>query len=72
MTKFDQAIAKLQAMPVARRELMLDVILGSDREPEYELTEEQLADLDLSLKEADEEKFASDEEVASVWKKFGL
>ena len=72
MTKFDQAIAKLKSMPVERRELMLDVILGYGHEPEYTLTDEQLADLDLSIKEADEGLFASDEEVAALWKSFGL
>ena len=72
MTKMELAIAKLKALPAERRELMLDAILGLDREPEYTLTEDQLADLELSIREADEGKFATDEEVAAMWKKFGL
>jgi hypothetical protein len=72
MTKFERAIAKLQSMPVERRELMLDAILGLDNKPEYKLTDEQLADLDLSIKEADAGIFASDEEMAALWKSFGL
>jgi hypothetical protein len=72
MTKMEQAVAKLQALPDDKRELMLDVILGCDREPEHTLTDEQLADLELSIKEADEGKFATDAELAAMWKKFGL
>jgi hypothetical protein len=72
MTKMELAVAKLHAMPADKRELMLDVILRFDREPEYTLTDEQLADLELSIKEADEGKFATDAELAAIWKKFGL
>jgi hypothetical protein len=72
MTKMELAIAKLQMMPVARRELMLDVILGWDENPEFTLSDEQLADLEESIKEADAGDFATDAEVEAVWKKLGL
>ena len=72
MTKMELAIAKLQMMPVARRELMLDVILGWDENPEFTLNDEQLADLEESIKEADAGDFVTDAEVEAVWKKFGL
>ena len=51
---------------------MLDAILGLGNEPDYTLTDEQLADLDLSIKEADAGIFVSDEEMATLWKSFGL
>ena len=71
MTKMELAIAKLQAMPTARREMLLDAIIGSDDPVDFELSEDQLADLELSIREADEGKFISDEEVSARWKKTG-
>ena len=72
MTKMELAIVKLRTMPTARRELMLDMILGSGEKPEYTLTDEQLADLEVSIKEADAGDFVAEAELEAVWKKFGL
>ena len=51
-------------------ELLLELVGASESESEYELTPEQLADLDLAIAEADRGEFASDEEVAAMWGKF--
>ena len=72
MTKMELAIVKLRTMPTARRELMLDMILGSGEKPEYTLPDEQLADLEVSIKEADAGDFVAEAELEAVWKKFGL
>ena len=72
MTKLEMAIQKLTALPEGRRELMLDVILDLADQPRHELTDAQLAEVRLGLKEADEGDFATDEEMAALWKKFGL
>lgn len=66
------AIAKLRALPTERQELMLDIILETSDQPRYVLTDAQLAEVQLGLKEADEGDFATDEEMAALWKKFGL
>jgi hypothetical protein len=38
--------------------------------PQYHLAAEQIEDLKLSIAQADRGQFATDEEVASTWKKF--
>ena len=72
MTKLELAIAKLSGLPESDRELLVDVIIDYADQPNFTLSDEQLADLELSIKEADEGKFATDEEMAALWKKFGL
>ncbi len=75
MTKMELAIARLQALPVERQEELADYLIDlaeGEEKPPYRLTDEQLADLELSLQEADEGKFATNAELAAVWKKFGL
>ncbi len=41
-------------------------------EPQYRLTLEQIQDVQLALAEADRDEFATDQEMAETWKKFGL
>ncbi len=72
MTKMELAIAKLNALPEDRRAFLVDVIIDLADRRRYVLTDEQLADVDLSIKEADEGKFVSEAELAALWKKFGL
>jgi hypothetical protein len=74
MTKIELAIKKLRALPPERQEELADFLInlpeGEDRP--YQLTDEQLAEVELALKEADEGKFATEEEMTTLWKKFGL
>ncbi|HEX4292858.1 MAG TPA: hypothetical protein VHZ29_01855 [Rhizomicrobium sp.] len=74
MTKIELAIQKLRALPPERQEELADYLIDLAEEElhPYKLTDEQLAEVDLALKEADEGKFATEEEMAALWKKFGL
>ena len=72
MTKMEQAFARLQTMSASDREMMLDMILGFRKEPQYRLTEEQREEVRLGLKEADAGDFATEAELDAMWKKFGL
>jgi hypothetical protein len=74
MTKIELAIKKLRALPPKRQEELADYLidLAEGEEHPYRLTDEQLAEVELALKEADEGKFATEEEMAALWKKFGL
>jgi predicted transcriptional regulator len=74
MTKMELAIAKLRALPRERQEELADYLidLAEGEENPYQLTDEQLEEVRLALKEADEGKFATEEEMAALWKKFGL
>ena len=45
----------------------------ADREAsDYQLTPEQLADVELARQEAKQGLFATDEEMAELWRRFGL
>jgi hypothetical protein len=75
MTKlFEKGIEAVKALPPDQQdwagELLLEVAGMGSRE--YALSPEQIADLELSIAQADRGEFASDEEVAAMWKKFGL
>jgi hypothetical protein len=74
MTKLlEQGIAAVKALPADRQDMigafLLDIAETDSRE--YVLTPEQLADLELSIAQADRGEFATDEEVEAMWKKFG-
>jgi hypothetical protein len=67
-----KGIKAVQALPPDRQDLAGEMLLSLATEPQYELSPEQLEDLKLSIAEADRGEFATDEEVAEMWKKFGL
>jgi hypothetical protein len=74
MTKLlEKGIKAIKSLPPERQDmvgvLLLDIAESDSRE--YVLTPEQLADLEVSIAEADRGEFATDEEVAAMWKKFG-
>ena len=75
MTKlFEKGIEAVQLLPDDRQDFAGEVLLwiaGAD-ERIHVLTPEQLEDLDASIAEAERGEFATDEEMAEVWKKFGL
>jgi hypothetical protein len=75
MTKLlRKGIEAIQALPPDRQDLAGEMLLwiAEAGERKGALTPEQLEDLDASLEEADRGEFATDEEMAEVWKKFGL
>lgn len=67
-----KGIEAVQGLPADRQDLAGEILLSLAGEPRYRLTPEQIEDLELSIAEADRGEFASDEEVAAMWKKFGL
>ena len=75
MTKLlEKAIKKLSQLPEERQnELarMLIDVAASDLSP-YQLTDEERAAVEEGLAQAERGEFATDEEVAAMWKRFGL
>jgi len=73
MTKLlEKAITKIRDLPADRQDALAEMMLEFVEHPESLLTDEQWKEVELSLQEADEGKFATKEEVAALWKKFGL
>jgi predicted transcriptional regulator len=73
----EQAVKAVRVLPdnvqddLAR--MLLQVVqLAGVEQPFYELTPEEVADLDASLAEAERGEFATDEEVRAMWAKHGL
>ena len=73
MTKLlEKAISRGRELPEDRQDELAEMLLDCADQPEVILTPEQMSELELSIKEADEGKFATEEEVAALWKRFGL
>jgi len=75
MTKLlEKAISRLKQLPEERQDALADILLQlADDEPYVSLlTPEQQAEVQLAIQEADEGKFATDEEMAALWKRAGL
>ena len=51
-------------------ELLLAI--ARQNEPRYRLTAEQIEEVRLAVIEVDRGEFASEEEMAAVWKKYGV
>jgi len=74
MTKLLQkGIEAVRTLPDDRQDVAGEMLLWiAAQEVTYALTPEQLEDVKLGLAEAERGEFASDEDVAAMWKKFGL
>jgi hypothetical protein len=74
MTKLlEKGIEAIRALPSDRQDMAGELLLGiATSQPQYRLTPEQLEDVKLAIAEADRGEFASDTDIANVWKKFGL
>ena len=75
MTKLlEQAIEKVQRLPETEQDRAVELLLGfaDSGQARYRLTDEQLAEVERARQEAREGKFASDEEMAALWRRFGL
>jgi hypothetical protein len=69
----EQGIQPARKLSGERQDLAGELLLTlAASEPRYSLTREQIEDLKLSIEEADRGQFATDEEMAETWKKFGL
>ncbi len=73
MTKLlDKAISKLRALSHERQDELAEVILDLADEANYTLTEAQIAEVKAAMGEADRGDFATESELAALWKKFRL
>ena len=75
MTKLlEEAVEKLSQLPKGRQDelaRMLIDVAANDLHP-YQLTVEERAGIDEALAQLDRGEIASDEDVAAMWKRFGL
>jgi hypothetical protein len=74
MTKMEMAIARLRALPLERQEELADYLLdlADSEENPYQLTDEQRAEVELAIKDADKGKFATQKELDALWRRAGL
>lgn len=71
MSRFNDAVEKVRALPEDRQELAAELLLNlvSGDAFDVSLDQEQLKEVRQALREADAGDFASDEQVAELWKK---
>jgi hypothetical protein len=75
MTKLlDQAVAEIRKLSDAEQDRVASVMLGLIEfdVDALKLTPEQMAEVELARQEAREGIFASNEEMAELWRQFGL
>jgi hypothetical protein len=73
MTKLlDKGIEAARGLSADRQDMAGELLLSLAKgEPLVRLTPEQLSDVRLAIAEADRGEFASEQEMAETWKKFG-
>ncbi|MEQ1670013.1 MAG: hypothetical protein ABL893_04060 [Hyphomicrobium sp.] len=67
----EQAILKVRALPEDKQRLAAELLEQLAEKP-YVLSEAERAVLEPALERADKNQFASEAEVAALWKKCGL
>jgi hypothetical protein len=73
MTKLlDRAILKLRELPAERQDELAEVILDLAAQRRYGLSDEQLSQVESAVGEAERGEFATETQLAQLWKKFGL
>lgn len=71
----DRALERVRALPPETQDEYARVLLrltDDDEGDVYQLTPDEQASLAKSLEQAERGEFASDEEVRTVWAKYGL
>ena len=72
-TLLKEAISQVRALPKAEQDKAAEVLLAFTRPRRaYTFTPAQIKGIRHAIKQADAGKFASDREVAAMWKRFGL
>jgi hypothetical protein len=75
MTKLlEEAIAKVRALPESDQEIAANFLLGfaNPEAHRYQLTDEQVAEVERAKQEVRAGKIATDADMAKVWRRFGL
>jgi predicted transcriptional regulator len=73
MTKLmEKAISRLRRLPKERQDELAEAILDLADEANYTLTAAQVAEVTAAIQEAERGEFATESELAALWKKFGL
>jgi hypothetical protein len=74
MTKLlDEAISRVRKLPAPEQDVVAEVLLGIAEQPAQSLlTDEQLTEVRLALREAKDGQFATATELSDLWRKFGL
>jgi hypothetical protein len=70
----EEAVQKLSQLPKGRQDELAQMLIdvaASDLSP-YQLTAEEVQQIEEAMAQADRGELASDEEVATMWKRFGL
>lgn len=73
MTKLlGEAIARLKALPEEDQDRIAGMLLGLAETSRfhYELTPEQIREVEIAMAEAARGEFVSDEEMAELWRRF--
>jgi hypothetical protein len=70
----EEAIATVQGLPERDQEIAAEFLLtfANPDAHRYQLTDEQVREVELAKKEVREGKIASDAEMDEVWRRFGL
>ena len=74
MTKLlEQAIASVQQLSELEQDVAAQFLLGfaNPESTHYQLTDEQLKEVELAKQEVREGKIATDAEMEDVWRRFG-
>jgi hypothetical protein len=67
----EKAISRVRELPEERQEALAELMLDfADHPEEWALTDAQLADVEFAKQEAREGKFASEQEMAEIWRSF--
>lgn len=76
MTKLlEEAIAEIRKLPDAEQDLAAEMLLSLVHRGEaeaYELTPEQIAQIETGLSQVRRREFADPEEIERIWRQFGL
>jgi len=69
-----EAFTSVQQLPEAEQELAAKFLLdfANPDAGRYQLTPDQIAEVELAKREVGEGKIASDEQMDDVWRRFGL
>ena len=71
MTKLlDEAIAKVRELPEIEQDVAAKFLLGFADADQYQLTDDQLREVELARHEVREGKVATDAEMTEVWQRF--